>query len=339
MTPRAAPKPKPTPLILTPKDEGCLLALARFRFLTAQEITHLLYSKGSLTYARARLSALAGNKDVTDEDLTNDYPLWRVSYPTGKRGNQERIWCLSATGARIVERLGHTLPFRLKRSKLTFSHSSLLHDLSRNRFVVALLTWAKKSKPNLSIESRLYEIAKQPPTVEIPVHRPVLKEGKPVKIPVMTKVRVIPDGEVLVTNTSTGQHLLILLEIDHNTLARERLQNHIAALLAYTKSPHFRAHYRNIPYRIVYATQGVTDAASKSRLAYLCKFTMQLLTERKREKESHNFLFTTINFAKLYEDANRLFGSEEPSWYLPGDVKGQSPIALFTDAKPQPQKE
>jgi hypothetical protein len=160
-----------------------------------------------------------------------------------------------------------------------------------------------------------------------------------VKIPVMTRVGVIPDGEILYTNTSTGERLLLLLELDHNTQARERLRNHIAALLAYVISPHLKRRYGNIPYRIVYATQGVTDPASKSRLAYLCDFTMKLLIERKRPQDSQYFRFTSIDYASLYTDAKHLFEEEAPEWYLPGDVKRQSPVPLFTDAKPQPQKE
>jgi len=344
MKPAPFPHPQPvraqtglTPLILTPKDEVILKQFSEYRLLTSQEITALCYSNGSHTYARARLSALSGNQDITAEGLTYGYPLWRWSFPTGNRGRNEKIFALSLTGARMRERLGYPLPWHIKPAKLTFSHSYLLHDLSRNRFVVALLTWAK-SKPNLSVESHLsYELAKQPATVEIPVQRLVLKKGKPVKIPVMTRVGVIPDGEIVVTNTSTGERLLILLEIDQNTQARQRLQNHIAALLAYVKSSHFKRRYGDIPCHIVYATQGVTEPASKSRLAYLCDFTMKLLIERNRPQDSQYFRFSMIEYANLYTDAKHLF--EKPSFYLPGNVKEQSPVSLFTDAKPQPQKE
>jgi hypothetical protein len=335
----ASPTPSATtPLILTPKDEIILKKLAEYRLLTSQEITALCYSNGSHTYARARLSALSGNQDITAGGLTYGYPLWRWSFPTGNRGRNEKIFALSLTGARMLEQLGYPLPWHVKPSKLrTFSHSYLLHDLSRNRFVVALLTWAK-SKPHLRIESHLsYELSKKPSTVEIPVLRLVLKDGKPAKIPVMTRVDVIPDGEILVTNRNTGERLLIILELDHNTQARERLRNHITALLAYIKSPHFRASYGNIPYRIVYATQGVTEPASTSRLAYLCNFTMQCLIERKRSQDSQYFRFTSIDYARLYTDVKHLF--EEPSWYLPGDMNLENPVGLFTDAKPQPQKE
>lgn len=327
------PYPQLPPLILTSKDEAILKLVAEYHMLTAQEITHLCYSKGSHTYARARLSALAGNTDYA-----LGFPLYRLPFPSA-RGNRERIFTLGSTGRETLENLGLQIDWHFKPAKFrTYSHSYLLHDLTRNRFVVALLTWAKSTKPNLRLESRLsYKIAKQPPTVEIPVQHSILKEGKLVKIPVMTKVGVIPDGEIVVTNTSTGERLLLLLELDHNTQARERLRTHIAALLAYIKSPHFRARYRNIPYRIIYATQGLTESASQARLAYLCDFTMQFLIERKHPQDSQYFRFASIDYARLYTDAKHLL--EKPAWYLPGDVKRQSPIPLFTEAPAQPQKE
>jgi hypothetical protein len=311
-----------------------------YRLLTAQEITALCYSTGSHTYARSRLSALSGNQDITAEGFTYGYPLYRLGFPTGNRGRNEKIFALSLTGRRMLDSLGIPDAWYIRPSRLrTYSHSYYLHDLTRNRFIVSLLSWVK-SKPNLRIQSSLSsEIAKRRPTVEIPVQRLVLEEGKPAKIPIMTRVGVIPDGEIVVTNTNTGERLLIILEIDQNTQARERLRNHFAALLAYVKSPRFKRRFGDIPYRIVYATQGVTEAASASRLKYLCEFTRKLLIERNRPQDSQYFRFTTINFATLYEDANRLFGSEEPSWYLPGDGKLENPVGLFTDTKPQPQKE
>jgi hypothetical protein len=327
-----------TPLIPAPRDEVILKQFVRYRFLTAREITALCYSKGSLTYARSRLSALAGNKDVTDDGLTNDYPLWRFGFPTGRLGNQEKIWCLSATGARIIERLGHPLPFYLKIAKLpTFSHSYLLHDLARNRFDVSLLSWAK-GKANLTVESCLsYELSSLPAVVEIPMQRPMPVAGKMGKVSRMVKVSVIPDGIILVTNTHTGKRLVLLLEIDQNTLSEVRLRNHIASRLAYVRSSHFRATYGDIPSRIVYATQGVTESATMARLRAMCKITMKLLTERKREPDSRRFRFTTITFSTLYQDAQSLF--EKAVWYRPDDLKLESPVPLFTDATPQPQKE
>jgi hypothetical protein len=317
-----AAKRQPKPLIPAPRDEDILKAIAQYRFLTAQEITHLCYSKGSLTYARARLSALCGAQDITDKDFTEGYPIYRFGFPTGRLGNQERIFTISLTGRQILERIGISVPFHLKVAKLrTYSHSYYLHDLTRNRFVVSLTAWAK-SKPNLSVESHLsYELAKTPAVVEIPV------TGK------MVKASVILDGLILVTDTHSRRSRILILEIDQNTQALPRFLKHIEERLAYVRSPAFTKVYGDIPYRIVYATQGVTESATKARLKAMCECTMKLLTERKRAAESQYFRFTTITFSTLYEAAQRLY--EQPSWHLPSDPDLQSPVALFPDAKPQ----
>jgi hypothetical protein len=309
MKPATFPHPQPAPLILTPKDEFILQQFAEYRLLTAQEITALFYKHGSHTYARSRLSRLAGNRDLTDDDLTYDYPLYRFGFPTGRLGNHERIFSLSFAGRQLLSSLGIPVSWHFRPAKLrTYSHSYYLHDLTRNRFVVALLTWAK-SKPNLSIASHLsYELSKQPPTVEIPVRG------------TMTKVSVIPDGVLLIRNTNTGERLLVLLEIDQNTQAEGRLRNH------------FKNTYGTLSYRIVYATQGLTASASQARLKAMCTFTTKLLSERKREKDSQYVRFTAIAFDRLYDDAARLF--EEPSWYLPADAGLTSPVPLLTDAQP-----
>jgi hypothetical protein len=303
------PRPQPKPLILTQKDEAILQQIAEYRFLTAQEITRLCYSQGSHTYARARLSALSGNTDYA-----LGYPLYRLPFPSAQ-GNRERIYTLGSLGREILENLGLNSTWQFKPAKLrTYSHSYLLHDLARNRFVVSLLTWAK-TKSNLSIESELsYELAKSPAVVEIPV------QGK------LVKVSVIPDGLIVVTNTRTTQRLLILLEIDQNTQAESRFISHIASRLVYTKCPQFTNTYKDVPYRIVYATHGITDAAAKARLSSMCKFTMDVLTERNREKEAAHFRFTTINFSTLYEDSHALF--EQPVWVRPDAPT--TPVPLLT---------
>jgi hypothetical protein len=74
------------------KDIAILQAMAYYRFMTALDVTALLFAKGSMTYARGRLSALAGNND---HEL-NQY-LYRFALPS-ERGNSERIWTLGSKG-------------------------------------------------------------------------------------------------------------------------------------------------------------------------------------------------------------------------------------------------
>jgi hypothetical protein len=313
MRPVPFPHPQPPPLILTPKDEAIIQAVSQYRFLTAQEITALFYKQGSHTYARSRLSRLAGSKDLTDADVTYDYPLLRFGFPTGRLGNQERIFTLSLTGRQILSGLGIPVSWHFRPSR-TFSHSFILHDLTRNRFVVSLLSWAK-TKPNLSIESHLaYELAKESASVSIPV------QGK------IVKVAVVPDALMLVTNTRTNQRLIILLEIDNNSEAQSRFKQHIASRLAYVSSPHFTNTYGNIPYRIVYATQGVMPSAATALLHSMCAYTLSVLAALKKQEYARYIRFTTLNFPTLYEDAQSLF--EAPVFYRPDDLS--TPVPLLT---------
>ena len=311
MKPAPFPKPQPKPLILTNRDEDLLIEIYKYRFTTTQEITHLLFSKGSRTYVRSRLSKLSGNKDHAE-----GYPLYRFALPTAKTGNRERIYTLGRLGRDILESLGLPVDWAFKFAKLrTFSHSHLLHSLTLSRTVAAFHAWAR-TKPTISLESRLsYELAKNPAVVSIP------QQGK------ILKVSVVPDTLVLVENIRSGQRLVILWEIDHNTESQPRFKQHIAARLAYVQSSHFTNIYGNIPYRIAYATQGITDSAAKARLASMCAWTMNVLTQLKKQEYSRFLCFTTVNFSTLYEDAPAIF--EAPRWYRPDDPA--TAVPLLTD--------
>jgi hypothetical protein len=350
-----APQAAAKTLILSPKDEGMLAAFRVYRYLTALDVAHLgLYSHKSLTFVRERLSRLCGNIDLTDKDFIEGYPLLRFGFP-GVRGNRERIFCLSLSGRKIVESLGYPVSFHVKPAKLaTFSHSHLTHTLTLNRTVIAFSAWAR-SKPNLTVECQLYELAKHPPVVSIDYHEEQLHKSVPVKkilstiqtakqqglpamqtlLKQMAQVAVIPDALILVTNIRSNQRLLILLEIDHNTHTKPRFIEHLLSRLAYVKSPHITNTYGTIPYRIAWAVQGITDEASKSRLQSMLSWTKELLTERKRFEEAQNLRFTTINFPTLYEDAQNLI--EGPVWYRPDAPK--TAVPLLTGENPQPTKD
>jgi hypothetical protein len=291
-----------------------LTAFGVYGLLTALDGAYLgHYSPKSLTHVRERLARLCGNKDLTDKDFEEGYPLVRFGFPTGRLGNLERIYSLSSTGSKIVESLGHPVSC-VKPSKLHFSHSHLLHNLTLNRTVIALHAWAR-SKPNLSVESHLsYSLAKTPAEVSITM------QGKTVK------VAVIPDSLLLIENVRLNQRLVILWEIDHNSESLPRLRTHLAARLAVVLSSQFKKTYGDIPYRIAYATQGVTDAAAKARLSSLCTTTRAVLTALKKPEYAKYFRFTTINFPTLYEDSESLF--EGAVWYRPDAPT--TPIPLLT---------
>jgi len=309
MKPAPSQKPQPKPLIPSNRDEDILKAVYKYHFVTAQEITNLLYSKGSHTFVRERCTRLAGGQDYADRCY-----LYRFPFPSAK-GNRERIYTLGSLGREILENLGLQVAWHFKPAKLrTYSHSHLLHSLTLSRTIAAFHAFTR-IKDNITIESILsYELAKTAPVVSIS------SQGK------IVKVAVVPDAQLLITNIRSNQRLLIILEIDHNTESQPRLRAHIAARLAYVHSPHFTNVYGNIPFRIVYATYGQTPSASQARLQSMCIWTSELLTALKKQEYARYFRFTTLNFATLYEDAQALF--ERPMWHRPDDPA--TPVPLLT---------
>jgi hypothetical protein len=85
---RAQPKSQ----VLSKQGEEILRAIYFYRYMTALDVSQLLYSPSSLKYVRSRLSALSGNADFK----TNEY-LYRFKLPSGG-GNTKRIYTLGSRG-------------------------------------------------------------------------------------------------------------------------------------------------------------------------------------------------------------------------------------------------
>src|SRR5688500_11837407 len=91
---RPAPPRKPL-LIVSERDEAILRALAKVRFATAKDITHLLpiFSPSSLSHVREVLTALAGGGDYQPYQY-----LLRFSRPQITIGTTEKVYTLGARG-------------------------------------------------------------------------------------------------------------------------------------------------------------------------------------------------------------------------------------------------
>jgi hypothetical protein len=145
-------------LILTPRHEQILKAIHEYRYVTAQDITKLLFSEGSLAYARRLLSGLAGGKDQQARHY-----LYRFPFPTGAAGNRERIFTLGALGRDfLANELGIPVDWYFRPYKSDhLSHSHVLHHLLLTRVVVAV-TAHTRNHPHISLlQSRLcHELAR-----------------------------------------------------------------------------------------------------------------------------------------------------------------------------------
>ena len=103
----------------------------QFRYVTALEVAHLLFSPKSLTYVRERLRRLAGNADHVERQY-----LYRFGLPT-TRGNSQRIFTLGSRGRDILGGLGFPVDwyFRPSKAYLSISRTSF-------RFFCTKSSWA-----------------------------------------------------------------------------------------------------------------------------------------------------------------------------------------------------
>ena len=128
-------------LPLTPTEEEILKTMRTYRYMTAVDVAHCLFSPKSLTHVRSILSALSGGKDYQERTFLNRFPL-----PSAKAGNRERIFTLGAAGEEIVKSLGIPVDWNSRRGKTRpFSVSYLAHQLLLTRFVVCAYRFANQT--------------------------------------------------------------------------------------------------------------------------------------------------------------------------------------------------
>jgi Replication-relaxation len=309
MNPTPAAKEPTAPLLLTPRHEQILQAVYAFRYVTAQDIAILLFSKGSLTYVRQQMSALAGGKDQASRQY-----LYRFPFPTGAAGNRERIFTLGALGrdflANVLE-LPVDWYFRPSKSD-HLSHSHVLHHVLLTRFVVAATSFTRNHPQISLLQTQLcHELARTQPRVT----RKKQQAAKPV---------IIPDATLLFAHQSTGARYPVLLEIDRGTQFRSRFQAQMKARLEFIQSGEYKKVFDHPAVLFAYVTSKSLPAHTQTRVKTMAAWTQSVLSELGLQEWGVIFRFTSISFNTLYEAIPNLL--EKPVWYRPGTAE---PVSLF----------
>jgi protein involved in plasmid replication-relaxation len=291
---------------LTFREEDILQAVNTYRYMTARDITSLLFSRNSITYARERLAALAGGGDGKERAY-----LYRVAMPT-RTGSRERVYTLGSAGREALLSLGvpvegYFRPYKAER----LSHSHLSHQLTLTRFVVAAKLWVRNHPEYTLADMRLcYEIEK---------HIVKLHGGKE-----RAAAAVIPDGWLLFERAADRARSPILIEIDRGSEYQERFKNHVRGRIAFIHSGDYAKVFGMPAVMIAYVTTGQVPAYRETRVKTMAAWTREVLSELKMERWAGIFRFTPAVYETLYEDAQTLF--ETPVWYRPD---ADAPLALF----------
>jgi hypothetical protein len=149
-------KPAKKPFIINPGIEKILRIFHFYRFMTALDVAHLLYSPSSLTYVRSTLSSLAGGEDFKTAQYLYRFPLPNVSI-----GGTTRIFTLGSKGRDyLANEVGVPVDWYYRPSKTKYlSYSQVQHNLLLTRLLVAAHAWAAKQPDIKLVKMRIcYEL-------------------------------------------------------------------------------------------------------------------------------------------------------------------------------------
>ena len=130
------------PLIITPRIEEILRTIHFYRYMTALDVTHLLYKRGALTHARDILKVLCGTDDYIDHQYLFRFPL-----PQFTSGKTEKVFTLGSRGRDyLVREAGTPVNWYFRPSQVRhLSHGIINHNLTLTRFLVcATEVWTRR---------------------------------------------------------------------------------------------------------------------------------------------------------------------------------------------------
>ena len=271
------------PVVISRGDEEILKAVRFYRYMTALDVAHLLYSPASVRRVRKILARLCGGADFQG----NQY-LYRFRMPKIEAGNPERIYTLGSRGREfLIQQLGIAVNWHVRPEKgIHLGFSQLMHNLALTRVLVATRIWATKSADlNLSDVRTCYDLGHSSPGFD--------EETREKK----EKLSAIPDGWLLFEKLKKGVREYVspvLLEIDRGTMQRLRFKRHILSRVECVESGEYRRVFGQEAVVIAYATTGATGEIKEGRRRSLCSWTMEALKETGRERWSGAFRFCSV---------------------------------------------
>lgn len=285
--------------------KAILEAVARYRYLDANQLAYLLFSPRSLTYVMDHC-----------KELFHAGYLVRVYLPrTRPTGSSRAIYALDAKGYRYLAQAAAeariTWPTRRFRPSEDAEREMpfLKHILESNSLLISAARLAKQRAEIQVADVRMEkEMRRDPMKVEIVAHRKEHSDaGQKVE-----KVAVIPDAWVDLRCGGTQQ--CIAFEVDHRgTQSIGVIQRKIYGYLAAFDGP----------YQEKFGTKSITVAfvvrgSPWSRVERLRLWTEAALTLK--GKGSYADFFRFSNFDTLTTDPTEVFFS--PMWFQPFTMSG-----------------
>lgn len=246
---------------LTAADEVILRALHAYRYLTAAQLTRLLYAPGSLTYVQTKL------KGLRERGVVQAIFLPRRT----QAGSAPSVYTLARAGQRQVAQLGITIPPRARpgeetgRSYLFLSHTLAVNDV----VIAAALLTRHQNAVQLAAWQHEHEIKHRPLAVSLGHNKRQL---------------VVPDAW-LDFRVPGGEQVCVLLELDRGTEDRSQWTKKLAGLLAALQGPYQAAFDTDS------AVVAVLTTAGDVRAGALLAWSESVLKEQHQERLAQAFCF------------------------------------------------
>lgn len=262
----------------------CILrALATYHYLTAEQVTRLLYARSSLTTAQTHLKAL------TDRGYCLRRPLPLPIHA----GSAAYVYLLGPKGRSYAARLGLDVPARFRPSDIPHP-SHLAHAIACSDIYLCAALLSRRV-PSVTFERLVPE-------------RVLRAQKERVQVDGVNRL-VVPDGWLSLLAKRNGRRVRypLVLEVDLHTERQMKWRAKVRGLLAWADGP----------YATLFGTQCGTVAVicpgSERRARTLSVWTATELTMLERQHDSARFLFTGENPAIIAPE--RLF--LDAVWYQP----------------------
>lgn len=244
------------PHVLSEREEAILYAIARLHWLTAEQVTHLFYRRGSLEFVRAMLKRLT----VTGY-------LARLRLPRATPGNAPWVYALARRGLATLQGTHDTMqdaglpPLNRFRpaEQAEKSYLFLTHTLRVNDFLIAALLLPHRM-PQVALADWKHERELRRSPVHLRTARGELQT-------------VIPDAW-LDFSLAGRARMSLLLELDRGTIEQQAFMRKVRGLLALAAGP-YAATFGTTSLTLVFATTaGPTHA---ERIVTWCEQTLRSL--------------------------------------------------------------
>ena len=277
-------------------DDRFLRAIYRYHMLKPEHLTKRYYSKGSLTFVKARL------KRLTDHSY-----LEANEQPT-TRGRSPFYYTLASKGIKYLKEAGFEVNRYYRPSRKVEYLPFLLHTFSVNDVLIAAEVLVE-DLPQLTLAEMQHELTLKQDPCKVPLRRERFgRDGDPST----HQVTIVPDGWLDFRydrgEERAERRMCLWLEVDRGTVGKKEFKSKATAILAFYQSGAYSQRFGTSSLRVAFAT---TDGIL--RVNQMCTWLRDALgKEFAKPGMAERFVCTALPDEI---DPRTLFLT--PVWYVP----------------------